>query len=391
MIAQLSGAFYSIMQNLRYNAAEAGVDADGIKDMKLSLLRDEAESLIQKGLSNPFEVLQALIEADGKVGPIVGESALRAIVARVVQLKSIEIGQRSGEVGTSTLFDAAEKAAREQCRVIPVRIGVPRLDEALGSGLFPGHVLGIVGHEGSLKTSLALHLLESNLWGSKDCRALFVSLDMLPDSLAFRRVSRLLNIHEARAREMAASGDAEYIQAREEISRRDDGRLAILSAPCSISDVEAAVSSFLPTVVLIDYIALLDVPNETDQFRALRKVLQAIRRWRTETKCVFVLLSQMSRASKAEARSGKSGSHSFGGSQFEQLLDCEIELCLDVNPDVETDIPRLVGTVTKSRFGASGKSFELEYLGLAKKITGRAWRLDRAKEQKPAFGQRSQF
>lgn len=391
MIVQLSAEFYRTLQNLKLHSGEAGLTDVDMRTMKESLIRDEAEALLQKGLSNPFEILQSLIEADGKVGPIVGESALRAIVARVVQLKSIEIGQRSGEVGTSTLFDAAEKAAREQCRVTPGRIGVPRLDESLGSGLFPGHVLGIVGHEGSLKTSLALHLLESNLWGSKDCRALFVSLDMLPDSLAFRRVSRLLNLHETRVREMAACGDAEYIRARDEISRLDDGRLAVLNAPCSISDVEAAMSSFLPTMMLIDYIALLDVPNETDQFRALRKVLQAIRRWRTETKCVFVLLSQMSRASKAEARSGKSGSHSFGGSQFEQLLDAEIELCLDVNPDAETDIPRLVGTVTKSRFGASGKSFEIEYLGLAKKITGRAWRLDRAKEQKPAFGQRSAF
>lgn len=146
----------------------------------------------------------------------------------------------------------------------------------------------------------------------------------------------------------------------------------------------------LPSLVILDYISLLQVPGETDQFRALKKAVDGIRDLRDQTKAVFVLLSQMSRSSKLAAKSGQTGSHAFGGSIIEHLLDVELELVLD-EPEEEGEQKRLITTISKNRFGPSGTSFEVEYVGLAKRITGKAWRLKRDKKPKPAFGSRVGF
>ena len=267
---------------------------------------------------------------------------------------------------------------------------VPVLDDALGSGLYPGFVLGITGHEGSLKSSLALHFGERNVWENPSVRCLFCSLDMTGEMLAFRRISRFLNRHEATIREMASAGSLEYLKAKEEISRLDDGRFFFASGPMTLQGLTEKINLTLPSLVVLDYVTLLEVPGETDQFRALKKVVDGIRELRDETKSIFVILSQMSRSSKAAAKSGQTGSHAFGGSIIEHLLDMEIELVLD-EPEEEDQQKRLIASVTKNRFGPSGLAFEIEYEGKAKRITGKAWRLRREKRAKPAFGSRVGF
>ncbi|NCC58204.1 MAG: hypothetical protein EOM17_11320 [Synergistales bacterium] len=60
-------------------------------------------------------------------------------------------------------------------------------------------------------------------------------------------------------------------------------------------------------------------------------------------------------------------------------------------PEEEGEQKRLITTISKNRFGPSGTSFEVEYVGLAKRVTGKAWRLKRDKKPKPAFGSRAGF
>jgi len=98
----------------------------------------------------------------------------------------------------------------------------------------------------------------------------------------------------------------------------------------------------------------------------------------------------MGRSSKLAAKSGQTGSHAFGGSIIEHLLDVELELVMD-EPEEEGEQKRLISTITKNRFGPSGTSLEVEYTGLAKRVTGKAWRLKRDKKPKPAFGSRVGF
>lgn len=231
-------------------------------------------------------------------------------------------------------------------------------------------------------------MAERNVWENPSVRCLFCSLDMTPEMLAFRRISRYLNCHETTVKKMALAGSSDYLEAKKEIERRDDGRLFFVGGPMTLTGLADQMNLTLPNLMIVDYISLVEVPGEHDQFKALKKVVDGIRALRDETKAVFVILSQMSRSSKLAAKSGQTGSHAYGGSAIENLLDMEIELVLD-EPEEEDQQWRLVASVTKSRFGPSGLSFELDYDGKAKRVTGKAWRLRKEKRAKPAFGSRT--
>lgn len=369
------------------NLEAAGLE--GAAEMKLEIIRSEAESLILQEGFKPLGALKIMRELNGATTPRIPDSELTKALTGFVRerLKGMDRGNELPQ-NAGAMFQAAESEIAMQRGVEPVRLHVPIVDDALGSGLYPGFVLGIVGHEGSLKSSVALHLAEKNVWENPAVRCLFCSLDMVPEMVAFRRISRYLNCHEATVREMASAGSSDYLDAKKEIERRDDGRFFFAGGPLTLPGLVDQMGMTLPSLVIIDYITLLEVTGEQDQFRALKKTVDGIRALRDETKAVFVILSQMSRSSKLAAKSGQTGSHAFGGSIIEHLLDMEIELVLD-EPEEEDQQRRLVASVTKNRFGPSGLSFELDYEGKAKRITGKAWRLRREKRAKPAFGSRT--
>lgn len=374
-----------ILRNLEASGTE---DAAGLK---LEIIKSEAESLILQEGFTPLEALKVMRELNGSSAPSLPDTDLTEALTDFLKtrLKDMDRGNDLPR-NAGAMFQAAENELAMQRGVEPVRLHVPLIDQGIQSGFFPGYVLGIVGHEGSLKSSLALHLAEKNVWENPSVRCLFCSLDMTPEMLAFRRVSRYLNVHEATVREMAQAGSPDYIRAKEEIKARDDGRLFFCGGPLTLPGLVDQMGMTLPNLVILDYVTLLEVPGETDQFKALKKAIDGIRELRDQTKAVFVLLSQMSRSSKLAAKGGQTGSHAFGGSIIEHLLDVELELVLD-EPEEEGEQKRLISTVTKNRFGPSGISYEVEYQGIAKRITGTAWRLKRDKKPKPAFGSRVGF
>jgi hypothetical protein len=359
--------------------------------LKLEIIKSEAETLILQEAFTPLEALKIMRELNGGSAPNLPDADLTGALMNFLKsrLKDMDRGNDLPR-NAASMFKAAENELAMQRGVEPVRLFIPTIDQGICSGFYPGYVLGIVGHEGSLKSSIALHLAEKNVWENPAVRCLFCSLDMTPEMLAFRRISRYLNCHEATVREMAQAGSHDYLQAKEEISRRDDGRLFFCGGPLTLPGLADQMGVTLPNLVILDYISLLQVPGETDQFKALKKAVDGIRDLRDQTKAVFVLLSQMGRSSKLAAKSGQTGSHAFGGSIIEHLLDVELELVLD-EPEEEGEQKRLITTISKNRFGPSGTSFEVEYVGLAKRITGKAWRLKRDKKPKPAFGSRVGF
>lgn len=372
-----------ILRNLEADEEAAG--------LKLEIIRSEAETLILQEAFTPLEALKIMRELNGASSPSLPDADLTGALMNFLKsrLKDMDRGNDLPR-NAASMFKAAENELLMQRGVEPVRLFIPTIDQGICSGFYPGYVLGIVGHEGSLKSSVALHMAEKNVWENPAVRCLFCSLDMTPEMLAFRRISRYLNCHEATVREMASAGSHDYLDAKREIERRDDGRFFFAGGPMTLPGLVDQMGLTLPNLVIIDYISLLQVPGETDQFKALKKAVDGIRDLRDQTKAVFVLLSQMSRSSKLAAKSGQTGSHAFGGSIIEHLLDVELELVLD-EPEEEGEQKRLITTISKNRFGPSGTSFEVEYVGLAKRITGKAWRLKRDKKPKPAFGSRVGF
>ncbi len=382
----------AVLRNIEKAGPGTGMTLEDARETKLAILEAEAGEMLVSRRLDPLGVLALLRRVNAETQPVLEDRHLAEALYCAVKKRFVDFG-RAGEIPVSAqgLFKAAEAQVRAQAGTEPARLHVPVVDDALQSGLYPGTIVGIVGHEGALKSSLALHLAEKNVWSNPSIRCLFANLDMTGEMLAFRRASRWLDVHEAEVRKMAESGAPEYLKARDGIAARDGERLFFASGPLSIEGLRKQVMLTVANLVVVDYIGLLATPDEPDVFRALRKNLDGIKRLRDETGAAFCLLSQMSRASKLAARGGQAGGHAFGGAAFEQLLDVELELVLDEPLEPEEEQKRLVCTITKNRFGPEKLPFELEYVGKSKRITGRAWRLRKETQKKPAFGSRIQF
>ena len=362
---------------------------DEALDLKIEVIMSEVEVLLTERGFTPSRCLREARRLNGSSEPKIPDGLLASGIADVVKKKMLGY-DRADELPRTTdhLFKEAEAQVRANKGVEPVRLFIPSLDDAIGSGLYPGHVVVIVGHEGIMKSSVALHIVEENVWGNSSVRCLFFSLDMTPEMMAFRRISRYLGVHEQTVREMAATGTGDYLRAKEDIERLDDGRLHYVGGPLTLGGLTKQFDLLLPNLVVVDYLTLVTIPDEPNEFKTLRKVIDGLRALRDDTKATFVLLSQMGRASKLAAKAGQTGSHAFGGSIVEHLLDVELELVMD-EPIEEDGQRRLVASITKNRFGPAGAAYEIEYQGIAKRITGKAWRLKKDKKSKPAFGERA--
>ena len=380
-----------ILSGVERQYRNGDLHADDAIAAKLEILKSEFDGYITGKAMSPLQALGQIRKINSRTLPHVEDRFISSALASSLKSRLISYGQDDLPQTMTEAFAETEENVIALQGVEPIRTYCKALDESLGSGLYPTHTLCLTGHEGSLKTSLAIHMLEQNVWNNSSVRALFCSLDMVRDTFTFRRVSRFLNVHEVTVREMSIAKSPDYLRAKKEIEERDDGRLSVVWAPLTIQGLQKQVERTLPNVIFIDYITCLKVPGESDQFRALQVIVEKLRDLREQANAAIVFLSQMSRASKIAAKAGQPGNHAFGGSIIEHLLDVEFEMVLDEPTDPDEEQKRLIVNVTKNRFGPQGMAFELEYLGVAKKITGRAWKIRRDANRKPAYGSRVQF
>lgn len=387
-----TGKILNLLRGVEAQFKKGTLPESDASAMKLEMLRAEFDSHFRGQNISPLDSMAALRKLNASTVPIVPDSELLEHASSIIGERLVRYAFDDDLPQTmSEAFRDSEEHVRALKGVDPVKIYCPVLDDAIGSGLYPTHTLCLTGHEGSLKTSLALHMLENNVWRNKSVRALFCSLDMARATFTFRRVSRYIGVHETTVREMALASSPQYLKAKDEITQRDDRRLSIVWAPLTLQGLIRQVERTLPTLLFIDYITCIQVPEESDPFKALRKTVDTLRELREQANMTIVFLSQMSRASKLAAKSGQTGNHAYGGSIIEHLLDVEFEMVLDEPLENENDQKRLVVSIEKNRFGPQGSAFELEYEGVAKRITGRAWRLKKDTKKKAAFGGRQLF
>jgi KaiC/GvpD/RAD55 family RecA-like ATPase len=273
-----------------------------------------------------------------------------------------------------------EQALRHRHSLVPLALGIDKLDALIPGGITAGEVLHIVGGEGGLKTSLLLHILCS--YAEKGGKALFFSLDMPPEAIELRLLMRVLDCGKERAAEHVKHDTSEYRRARAILEERD-GNLAIMGGPLGLGKMRDSILMSNADVVAIDYVTLVE--GYRSELDTAREVTKAIRQWRKSWGVTFVLLSQMSRESKRDAVQGGSGGHGIGGSSLEQLVDYELELIRDEALNYGGK-PRLIATLKKNRAGQSGVSFEIYPCFPSLAFTERADRVERERKRKPLFG-----
>jgi len=136
----------------------------------------------------------------------------------------------------------------------------------------------------------------------------------------------------------------------------------------------------------LDYMTA--VSGFDDELSAARSVTAALRRWKREFGCAFLILNQMSEIALANQRKGDVGTgRGLGGGSLRRAADVVLELFRDkVEHETAKSFyavqPRIVCSVVKTRRGAAGKHWSLHYDGKIMKFFGTATQVKLRSKQK---------
>jgi replicative DNA helicase len=263
--------------------------------------------------------------------------------------------------------------------------GIEALDRSTG-GALPGEILVLDGGQASMKTSLLLKGIGESLRNGS--RILFFSLDMSPAEIMERRLQAVLNVNQFTVHDLMRSESDEIKRAAKEIADLDNDNFGMYGNDKGVMwDIDRLLTvsrSFMPNVLAIDFLTLLQRP-EQDDYSCVKECMPKLKRFAHEYGIAEVLLSQMGRDAKRNQALGMIGGHSKGGGIVEEIASTEIELFKD-NPEHEDELAPLIATVTKTRRGPSGRSFSLEYRPDSLTFTGIARRVQRdSKVKRPVF------
>lgn len=317
------------------------------------------------------------------------------VVRRIVMRAVVQHGQ-----GTACEVDEGE-IARDQLRAYEadirsdygqwLKLGIPAIDSHFegGRGIPAGSIISLVGAQGSGKTSLILSVLER--YCAEGGRAIFFSLDMPKQAVIDKLFMRRLNVRRNELYNMIRRNDIRYTEAAADVERLLE-RLVITDTPQTPEGIYRAITSAKCDLYALDYVSALRTDNPQDMTRP-RTQKQTIDRMMDCAKffrgarVTSLLISQMSRTSKTDARGGGVGGHGYGSSEIENCADIELELRTDA-PDANdtTGKDKRLITITKNRYDTGqGKTYQVYAQYPSGKYLERADEVEVIKERKPLF------
>lgn len=267
-----------------------------------------------------------------------------------------------------------------------VTFGIRDLDESAG-GIYPGEICVVNGAPGGMKTSLALSMVE-NFILRKMGKVLFISVDMSPEDIFFRLMLRETgNVYsERQLRALLVSDHDDYKQAKTVmLEKYSEDFICEGHMPrqrIDLTKFEYLIGKHMPDLVVLDYLTSLE-SNGVDEFKFVNAAMIKIHELAQELKIPFVILSQMSRASRQAQAGGQIGGLARGGGKVEELATIEIQLSKEDAEDGGK--PEIYATVAKTRRGIAGKTFRLDYNGNSMRFTGLADEAEKMSKKKRIF------
>ena len=356
------------------------------------MIESETKRLYGRGLKAP-DIAAYVRDIIGRVGFPLPEQALRRAVTRAITEEVASAG-RLDFTATGYVRRLKEEVRRWDDSD-KFGFGIEELDNSFGR-LLPGELLVLVGAQGSMKSSLMLTGIEQYLTTNQNGTAMLFSLDMAPEVIAERLLQREMHATADRVRWHVKNETEVFKCAMKKIRERYADRLLIygseppgsqLLGKCermTIEDVRREVEAYMPSLVAVDYLTLLRKPRQSD-LDCVNEVMPTLKELAQRYGIMFLLLSQMGRASKQLQASGSLFSGSAkGGGIVEELANAQIDLFKDA-PTEPYGAPRIIATVSKTRRGVAGRSFELAYDGESMSFTGQARPVRREREVKPIF------
>lgn len=356
------------------------------------MIESESKRLYGRGLKAP-DIAAYVRDIVGRVGFPLPEQALRRAVTRAITEEVASAG-RLDFTATAYVRRLKEEVKRWD-DADKFGFGIEELDSSFGR-LLPGELLVLVGAQGSMKTSLMLSGVEHYLQSNPNGTVMLFSLDMAPEVIAERLLQREMRTTADRVRWHVKNETESFKCAMKKIRERCADRLLLYGAETpmaqlmgrqermTIDGIKNEIETYMPSLVAIDYLTLLRKPRQSD-LDCVNEVMPTLKEMAQRYGIMFLLLSQMGRASKQLQASGSSLAGSAkGGGIVEELANAQIDLFKDA-PIEPYGAPRIIATVSKTRRGVAGRSFELAYEPESMSFTGQAKPVKREREQKPIF------
>ena len=367
---------------MQQNARKAGPDFDVAPIIEIEM-GEVALELFQQGWS-PVDIRDYCHSMNRMLRPGLSQVSVDRCVARSLQDWHDRIkGAAPTPGGHIKMLESEVKSWGEN---FAFDFGIRALDEAWG-GLMPGEVGVLVGAQGAMKTSLALQGIVHTLQTDPSTTVLVFSLDMSAREFAARFLLRDLGVSLTELYGLMRNPTEDYLRAKQAFSDATDGRLKILGnsykGRWSIDGVELQVGIHLPSLVVVDFLTCLKKQGQSD-LEGVEEIMPRIQGLAQKLGTKFLLLSQMGRASKSDQLKGAVGGHGKGGGIVEELAHAEIELLKDA-PETPGGGQRIIATVTKTRRGQNGASFDLVYKGRSMEFTGQAFKVERERDRKPLY------
>lgn len=356
------------------------------------MIESETKMLYGRGQKAP-DIAAYVRDITDRVGFPLSEQALRRAVTRAITEEVASAG-RLDFTATAYVRRLKEEVKRWD-DADKFSFGIDELDSSFGR-LLPGELLVLVGAQGSMKTSLMLSGVEHYLQSNPNGTVMLFSLDMAPEVIAERLLQREMRTTADRVRWHVKNETEVFKCAMKKIRERCADRLLVYgsatptaqllgtSSRMTIDGIKNEIETYMPSLVAIDYLTLLRKPRQSD-LDCVNEVMPTLKEMAQRYGIMFLLLSQMGRASKQLQASGSLFSGSAkGGGIVEELANAQIDLFKDAPID-PYGAPRIVATVSKTRRGVAGRSFELAYEPESMSFTGQAKPVRREREQKPIF------
>ncbi|MCC0724288.1 AAA family ATPase [Clostridioides difficile] len=136
-----------------------------------------------------------------------------------------------------------------------IKTGIKFLDDTIG-GLYGGELTTIAAKSGRGKTALALQILRNVIFQGK--KVLFISGEMSDIQILFRNIASLTGISVVKMKNRNLNDEeiVKYIQALSIINQENN--LYINDSVNTISGIKREIKSIKPSLVIIDYLQILD-------------------------------------------------------------------------------------------------------------------------------------
>lgn len=168
----------------------------------------------------------------------------------------------------------------------------------------PGRVTALGGLPGGGKTALTMQLMTDGLRLSDELRVLVANVEMPPDELMNRQLSRLSGIDLRTIQERTFAADhMDRLQSGFAELESIIERLGFVRGPFTFENVAHAADELDPQILVLDYLQRFTVSTSDDRRGGLDQSMSWIRQFADSGSCVFVV-SALARQKNARGQNG---------------------------------------------------------------------------------------